>query len=142
MKIGLNTDVVVELLSKDSERHARTFACYEEHRRAGDEIILVENVLLEAFRVLTGAPKPTGMPPREAVQLLQDDFGDVITAPIRRGLAWDTMHHTVGRGFSGGRVFDAAIALAAYEAGARLFLTWNVRHFISVAPVGLEIRQP
>jgi hypothetical protein len=49
---------------------------------------------------------------------------------------------TVDRGFAGARVFDVAIALAAYEAGARFLLTWNVRHFISIAPVGLEIRQP
>jgi predicted nucleic acid-binding protein len=142
MKISLDADVVVEIVSKDSERHAVTFACYERHRQAGNEIILVENVLLEAFHVLSSAPKPTGVPPREAVQLLQYDFGDAITAPVRRGLAWDTIHHTLGRGFAGGRVFDAAIALAAYEAGARLLLTWNVRHFISIAPVGLEIRQP
>ena len=119
-----------------------TFACYEEHHRAGDEIILVENVLLEAFRVLSGAPKPIGMPPRQALQLLQDDFGDAITAPVRRGLAWDAIQHTLDRGFAGARVFDSAIALAAYEAGARLLLTWNVRHFISIAPAGLEIRQP
>lgn len=58
------------------------------------------------------------------------------------GLAWDTIHHTLRRGFAGARVYDAVIALAAYEAGARLLLTWNVRHFISVALVGLEIRQP
>jgi predicted nucleic acid-binding protein len=115
---------------------------YKERCDAGDETILVENVLLEAFAVLTRAPKPTRLPPHEAVRSLQESFGGAITVPIRRRLAWDTIHHTLSRGFAGARVYDAAIALAAYEAGARLLLTWNVRHFISIAPVGLEIRHP
>jgi predicted nucleic acid-binding protein len=142
MRISLDADVVVDLISTDASRHAATMACYKERCDGGDEIILVENVLLEAFSVLTRAPKPTRLPPHEAVRSLQESFGDAITVPIRHGLAWDAIHHTLNRGFAGARVYDAAIALAAYEAGARLLLTWNVRHFISIAPVGLEIRQP
>ena len=61
---------------------------------------------------------------------------------MRPGLPWETIRHTLDRGCSGGRVYDAVIALATYEAGARLRQTWNVRHFLTVAPVGLEIRQP
>jgi hypothetical protein len=45
-------------------------------------------------------------------------------------------------GLQEGASTDAAIALAIYEAGARMLLTWNVKHFIAVAPVGLEIRHP
>jgi predicted nucleic acid-binding protein len=140
MKIGLDADFMVDLIAENSPRHPATLACYEKHRDAGDEFILAENALMEAFAVLSGAP--FGIAPREAVRLLEHDFGDTITVPIRRGLAWDTIHHVIARGFAGRRIYDAAIALAAFEAGATVFLTWNVRHFITVAPAGLEIRQP
>ena len=140
MKIGLDANFIVDLIAEDSPRHRATLACYEKHGDAGDEFILAENALLEAFAVLSGAP--FGMPPREAVRTLEEHFGDTITAPIRRGLAWDTIHHVIARGFAGRRIYDAAIALATFEAGATVLLTWNVRHFITVAPTGLEIRQP
>jgi predicted nucleic acid-binding protein len=140
MKIGLDANFIVDLLAKDSPRQSATRACYERHREAGDEFLLVENVLLEAFSALSRGP--VWMPPREVVRSLEEHFGDTITAPIRRGLAWDTIHHLIARGFAGRRIYDAAIALAAFEAGATVMLTWNVRHFIGVAPVGLEIRQP
>lgn len=143
MKVGIDADVVVHLIARVSpERHETTRVCYQEHRRAGDEFIIPENVLLEAFSVLSRSPKPVGASPSDALRLLELNFGDAITVPIRSGLAWDALHHTLGRGFAGSRVFDAAIALAAYEAGARLLLTWNVRHFVSIAPVGLEVREP
>jgi predicted nucleic acid-binding protein len=140
MKIGLDANFIVDLLAEHSPRHPVTWACYEKHREAHDEFLIVENVLLEAFSALLRAP--VGMSPREAVRTLEEHFGDTITAPIRRGLAWDTIHHVIARGFAGRRIYDAAIALAAFEAGATVMLTWNVRHFIGVAPVGLEIRQP
>lgn len=142
MKIALDADLVVHLIATDSPRNAATVSCYEGHRKGGDEFVLAENALLEAFSVLTRAPKPFATPGREAERILRAHFGTSVTAPIRPGLALEAIRHTLDRGFAGGRVYDAAIALATYEAGARLLLTWNVRHFISVAPVGLEVRHP
>jgi hypothetical protein len=82
MKIGLNADEVVDLIAKESARHVATATCLARHRDAGDEFILAENVLLEAFGVLTRTPKPTGIYPSEAVRALHDLFGQTITAPI------------------------------------------------------------
>jgi len=42
----------------------------------------------------------------------------------------------------GGIVYDAAIAEAAFAAGATVLLTWNPKDFLRVAPHGLEVRQP
>jgi predicted nucleic acid-binding protein len=43
---------------------------------------------------------------------------------------------------SGGILYDAVIAHAAFNAGAGVLLTWNVRDFIRIAPVGLEVMTP
>ena len=142
MKIALDTNVLVQLVSAGSERHTATRSSYYEFKQKRAEFVLAENVLLEAFSVLSRAPKPVGIPPREAERLLTEHFQDAIIAPLRPGFAWEAMRHTFSRGYWGGRVWDTAIAMAVYEAGARVLLTWNARHFHSVAPVGLEVREP
>lgn len=142
MRVALDTNVLVELLSLGSGRHLRTRFAYEELRRSGAEFVIADQVLIEAFAVLSRSPRPAGIPPRDAKQLLQDHFGDAIIAPIRPGLAWDAIDQTLSRGFWGGRVYDTLIALATFAAGAEVLVTWNTRHFYGIAPAGLEIREP
>jgi predicted nucleic acid-binding protein len=142
LKVALDTNVLVQLLSAGAERHAQTRSSYHAHREGGAEFVLAENVLLEAFSVLSRSPQPLGIPPREAERLLTEHFHDAIIAPLKPGFAWEAMRHTMARGFWGGRVWDTVIAMAVYEAGARVLLTWNARHFHAVAPVGLEVREP
>ncbi len=142
MKIGLDTNILIELVAKDSLRHRPTLVSYEAYKRGGAQFVVTDHVLLEAFSVLTRAPKPVSMPAHEAQRILRENFGSAEVAPIRSGFAWDAIRHTLSRGHSGGRVYDAVIALAVFEAGARLLLTWNVRHLITVAPVGLDVQAP
>jgi predicted nucleic acid-binding protein len=82
------------------------------------------------------------MPARVVEELLADRCAGAIVAPMRPGLAWDAIRHTTARGRHGGTVYDSVIALAAHEAGASLLLTWNSRHFLSIAPHGLDVREP
>lgn len=142
MKIGLDSSVLIDLFAKQAARHRVTLECCAAHRSNGDEFVLAEHALLEAFSVLTRAPKPVGIPAREAEQALLDAFGNSIVAPMRHGLAWETIRHTLDHGHWGGRVYDAVIALSVFEAGASVLLTWNPRHFQTIAPAGLEIRTP
>jgi hypothetical protein len=92
--------------------------------------------------MLSRAPEPVGVPPTEAEQSLGEIFGSATVALLRSGAAWDTIRLTLSRGYWGGRVYDTPIALATFETGARLLLTWNVTDFISAAAAGLEVREP
>jgi predicted nucleic acid-binding protein len=142
LRIGLDSNILIELVSKASERRVPTVRAYEALAADGAEFVITDHALLEAFSVLSRSPVPLGVEPRLAERLLKESFGGALIAPIRPGLAWDTIRHTLAHGFWGGRVYDAAIALATFEAGARVFLTWNTRHFRSIAPAGLEVREP
>jgi hypothetical protein len=133
---------MVNLLRKGTPQHDASWQCYLEQREAGAEFVIADHALLEAFSVLTRTPPLYRLSPETAERILKLNFEGATIAPLRAGSALEIIRHTVGRGFGGGRVYDAAIALAIYEAGARLLLTWNVRHFLSIAPPGLEIRQP
>ena len=141
MKVGLDSSFIIDLLARGTPRHAATLASFK-HLRDRSEFVLCDHAILESFAVLSRSPKPVGMPAAEAERLLLDNFPNVAIAPLQPGAAWKAIRHTLALGFWGGRVYDAAIALATYEAGARLLITWNVKHFFSIAPVGLEVREP
>ncbi len=142
LKVGLDSSVIVQLLVKRGSHHVRSMASYHSLVEAGAEFMLTDHVLLESFSALSRSPASIGVPPAEAERMLHEGFGKATIAPLRAGAAWDIIRLTLSRGFWGGRVYDAAIALATYQAGARLFLTWNVKRFHSVAPAGLEVREP
>ena len=142
MRVALDTSVIVELLATRSDRREATLGCYKRHRAAGDEFVVADHALIEAFSVLSRSPKLIGVPAAQAEKALREHFGASIIASLTKGYAWDVIRHTLERGHGGGRVHDAEIAMASYEAGARLLLTWNLRDFLTVAPVGLEIRVP
>jgi predicted nucleic acid-binding protein len=142
MKVGLDSSFIINLLRTGTAQHRATWECYQKLREDGATFVVSDHALLESFSVMSRAPAPTGLPPIEAERVLREGCGEMEIAPTRTGIAWDTIRHTLSRGHWGGRIYDAVIALAIYEAGARLLLTWNVRHFYSVAPVGLEVREP
>src|SRR5262249_23561395 len=123
-------------------RHSTTLAACKRYRAEGAEFVIAEHALLEAFSVLSRSPKPIGMPALTARHALYRNFGDAKVAAFRPGAGWAAIDHTLLRGFWGARVYDVAIALSSYEAGAQVLLTWNPRHFLPIAPPGLEIREP
>jgi hypothetical protein len=141
MKIGLDSSFIIDLLARDAPRHAATLASFKQ-LRDGAEFVLCDHAILESFAVLSRSPKPIGMPAGQAERLLLDNFPKVAIAPLRPGMGWEAIRHTLAHGHWGGRVYDTTIALATYEAGARLLLTWNAKHFHTIAPVGLEVREP
>ena len=142
LKIGLDASCIVPILCDASPFHERSFECYQKLRHDGVEIVIAGHALLESFSVMTRAPDPFKTPPREAHQLLHDTFGGATIAELGTEGAWGAIEHTIARGHSGGRVYDTVIAQATFAAGARVLLTWNLRHFHSIAPAGLEVREP
>jgi predicted nucleic acid-binding protein len=142
MKVALDSSFVITLLRRGTPRHEKTWACYQKYREEGATFMVSDHVLLESFSVMSRSPAPAGLRPAEAERVLREGCGAMEIAPTRPGLAWDTIRHTLSRGYWGGRIYDAVIAMAVYEAGARVLLTWNARHFHAVAPVGLEVREP
>jgi predicted nucleic acid-binding protein len=142
LKIALDSNVLVHYVSRAAKEHPVTKATYQRYRSQGAEFVVAEHSILEAFSVLTRTHRPVGIDPKDALEALGRNFGDATIAPIRKGLAWESIRHTMARGHWGGRVYDTIIALAVHDAGASVLLTWNLRHFVTIAPPGLEIREP
>ena len=63
-------------------------------------------------------------------------------AQLGERATWALLEHLAHAGIAGGTCYDAQIAAAAHHAGATTLLTWNVEHFVRVAPEGLQVETP
>jgi predicted nucleic acid-binding protein len=140
-KFALDTSCVVPLLSFWHDFHARTKQDYESRRARRQQVVIPVHALLESYAVLTRGPRR--LTPDVARRILEESFYHTAEiAGLSGPAAWSSIGDLGVRDMAGGVIYDAVIARTAFDAGARLLLTWNTRDFLRVAPAGLEIRQP
>lgn len=138
MIVAVDTSVIVAALSTWDPR-------YESAARAveglADEhtLIVPLHALMEAYSVMTRRPRPFQLTPMQALRALGESFGDMAVAGLATDHVWRLLETFVKRGISGGRIYDAAIAHVAREAGAEAILTFNARHFWGE---GLQVLTP
>lgn len=126
--IAADTNVIVAALLTWHEVHTRAAAALEETLEQGT-LLLPQPTLIESFSVMTRLPSPHRLRPEVAYELLFKSFHDVRVAGLPAGKTWDLLEASVADGIAGGRIYDAVIATAAIEAGARELLTFNPRDF-------------
>jgi predicted nucleic acid-binding protein len=120
-------NVVISALLEWHQFNSRAFPAIEK-ALAEDDLLLPERVLIESYSVMTRFPRPRRVAPTVAYDLLHNTFSScrIISMDIRN--TWQFLaERDVQTG--GGGVYDAAIATAAIEAGARQLLTFNPKHF-------------
>ena len=100
------------------------------NRFADEKTLIVPlHALMESYSVLTRLPRRFRVTPTEAFRALHITFENVPVAGLSSGDFWPLLGTFVSRGISGGRIYDAAIAHVALEAGVEAILTFNARHF-------------
>jgi predicted nucleic acid-binding protein len=77
-----------------------------------------------------------------AQQILTQYFVDVEIAGVTPETGWLAIRSLAVLDLGGGRIYDALIAATVLRADASVLVTWNVKHFLALAPPGLEIHQP
>ena len=144
LKVGLDTSCLVALFAVDHVVHALTLSACERLRSQNAQFVVPTHSLLECFSVLTRMPPSYRMSPDEVERLLVENFSEDAEVPgVTPAIVWSCMRELVLSGVArGGMIYDAVIAHAAFQAGAAVILTWNVRHLVLVAPAGLEVSTP
>jgi predicted nucleic acid-binding protein len=142
VKFALDTSCLIALLAEWHERHKAAVRGYEKRLARGERLVIAGHAFLECFSVLTRLPPPLATSPETAAAILSKylDAGELagMTAETCRLAVRDL----AARGLGGGRIYDGIIALCSYQAGATTLLTFNVRHFLAVAPPGLAVLEP
>lgn len=142
VRFGLDTSCLLPLVAEWHERYEQTTRDYRSRLDRGQHPVIPVHALLECYSVLTRLPHPLKTAPESAVDVLTKYFADVELAGLESRVGWFVIRSSSSWRITGGRVYDAAIAAAAMEAGASVLVTWNVRHFLGFAPPGLQVVQP
>lgn len=125
------------------EHHDRAREEIEHRLHDGDTLLVAAPALVETYSVLTRLPAPHRLSATDALALLEANF--MSTGKI---LALDTrsyrslLRRAPRNGIGGGRTYDAVIAECARKIKGTTLLTFNVRHFMPFAGMGLEIVMP
>jgi predicted nucleic acid-binding protein len=142
VKFGLDTSYLIPLMAEWHEHHDPTTRDYRARLGRGERPVIAIHALLECYSVLTRLPHPVRVPANLAEQILTHYFADAEIAGVTPETAWLAIRSLAGLDLGGGRIYDALIAATVLRAEASVFLTWNVKHFLTLAPPGLQIRQP
>lgn len=138
MIVAVDTSVIVAALNTRDPRYESAARAIE--RLADDNALIVPlHALMEAYSVLTRLPKPFRTTPAETSRALRESLGDLPVAGFAADQVWPLLEKLASIGISGGRIYDAAIAHVAREAGAEAILTFNARHFWGE---GLQVLTP
>jgi predicted nucleic acid-binding protein len=122
-----DSNVVISALLEWHHFNSRALPAIEK-ALAEDDLLLPQHVLMESYSVMTRFPLPRRVAPAVAYDLLHDTFGSCRVIAMNVGNTWRFLGERDIQ-TAGGRVYDAAIAVAAIEAGAQRLLTFNPKHF-------------
>ena len=142
VKFGLDTSYLVPLLAEWHQHHDRTTRDYRARLGRGERPVIAIHALLECYSVLTRLPHPVRVAADVAEQILTRYFNDAEIAGVTPDTGWLAIRSLAALDLGGGRIYDALIAASVLLAEASVLVTWNVKHFLALAPPGLEIRQP
>lgn len=143
IRFGLDSSFVIALICDWHIQHGPTLGSYRLWIDQGAEPVIALHTILEAYSVMTRIPPPRRLSPEAARQTLEENFAHkAVISTVGPEDIWDLLASLTHIGLGGGRVYDAFIAHSVAQAGASLFLTWNAKHFLPIAPAGLEVREP
>src|SRR5919199_1516384 len=117
------------------EHHERAAREIERRLDHGEDLVLAAPALVETYAVLTRLPPPHRLSPADTRALLDASFmrdeTEVVGLPVGRYL--QLLRSAPERQIVGGRTYDAVIAECARLASVQFLLTFNDRHFRSLA---------
>lgn len=139
---SLRVSCILRLVAEWHEPHEATKKGYRARLHRGEKAVIPVHALLECYSVFTRLPPPLRTPPESAAEVLTKYFAgaDLIGLPADAG--WPLILSASSLRIAGGRVYDAAIAMAAVEAGATAVITWNTKRFLGLPFASLLVTQP
>jgi len=124
-----DTSCLVATVCKWHVHHDRTVFELKRRNASPQELVLAAHSLAEAYAVLTRLPSPYRLRPRDAIELIETNWGDTPIVQLSGRETWRTLRDARQLGIIGGQTYDALIAACALKARASELLTWNVRNF-------------
>lgn len=143
MKVLFDTSVLVAAIVEGHPHHERAYRWLDRARGGGLTYLVAAHSVAELYAVLSSYPARPRLTPGLAARLVFDN----VTSAARLVALSGQEYAAVVRGLAelsltGGVVYDALIARAAWKAAAQRLLTLNPRDFLRVWPEGHGIIAP
>jgi predicted nucleic acid-binding protein len=139
-----DTSCLVAALCTWHEHHER--AAQEIERRLANEetLVVAAPALVETYAVLTRLPAPHRLSPVDSRALLEANFlgGTVEMVALAADAYRHLLYEAPERGIAGGNIYDGVLVACGQAARADAILTFNARHFDSLAVPGIAIVVP
>ena len=143
MKAFIDTSVIVPALIDQLPNHQAALLALSENANEPNQAICSTHSLAECYAVFTALPLARRITPSEAQQLITESIAGRLTV---RGLTRaDYLEATAlvaQRGLLSGAIYDALHVVAAIRAQSERIVTYNVRHFLSLAPDHITVVTP
>ena len=138
-----DTSCMVAAVCGWHEHYTRAAREIERRLTRGDGMVVAGHALAEAYSVLTRFPPPHRLSPQGALTLLDGNFMNGTKIIALDGKSYRTLLRNVATGgITGGRTYDAIIAMCTIHAKVSTLLTFNEQHFHDLAQNQFEIVVP
>jgi predicted nucleic acid-binding protein len=140
MKIYCDTTVLVAASVSAHTHHAQSIALLAQIRSGKFDAVIGAHGTAELYAVLTRAPFTPAIHPTEAWRLLnQNILPHFQIIELSADQYTSVLKQASEKGWLGGMVYDALHLAAATSSNCKRIYTFNLRHFLGIAPHLREI---
>jgi predicted nucleic acid-binding protein len=135
MKIYCDTSVLVAASVSAHPHHAQSLALFKQVRDGKLDAVIGAHGTAEFYAVLTRAPLTPPVYPSEAWRLLAENIlPHFHVAALSAAQYTSVLRQAAEKGWTGGLVYDALHLAAATSNHCKRIYTFNLRHFLQLAP--------
>jgi predicted nucleic acid-binding protein len=135
MKVYCDTSVLVAASVQSHPHHAQSLALFKQLRSGKLEAMISAHGTAEFYAVLTRAPLTPPVYPSEAWRLLTENIlPHFHVAALSVPQYTSVLRQAAEKGWTGGLVYDALHLAAATSNHCKRIYTFNLRHFLQLAP--------
>jgi predicted nucleic acid-binding protein len=143
VRVLFDTSAIVPALVDQLPNHEAAFHALSEYTDAPNEAVCSTHCLAECYAVLTALPLARRITPAEAQQLIADSVAGHMTVCGLTGASYlEAIALVAQRGLMSGAVYDALHIAVAVESHSDRIVTYNLRHFRSLAPESITVVTP
>lgn len=143
MRVLFDTSAIVPALVDQLPNHEAAFHALSVYTDTPNEAVCSTHCLAECYAVLTALPLARRITPAEAQRLIADSVAGHMTVHSLSGAKYlEAIALVAQKGLMSGAVYDALHVAVAVESHSDRIVTYNLRHFRSLAPESITVVTP
>ena len=143
MKLYFDTSVLVAALLEQHPEHASAYRRMHSVKVKESEGLITTHGLAELYATLSALPLKPKLLPADANRIIQHSIIPLFTLlPLTNAHYLHSLQLTVESNLPSGAIYDALHFVAARLSNCDALLTFNLRHFQTLAPNDPMITQP